>query len=79
MLTVQSKHTTRIAPDAYSNSSQQTYQAPPTALIEAVEESPVPTNAVPSQDMGDYDGFEIGVEVKTGKPKAGTCDWGDAW
>ncbi len=32
-----------------------------------------------SEDMGDYDGFEIGAEVKSGKPKAGECSWGDVW
>ncbi len=78
MLTVQSKHTTRTSPDAYSSSSHQTYQEPPPAPVETVEE--VPTSIVEApKDMGDYDSFEIGATVKSGKPKAGAVAWGDVW
>jgi len=76
MLTVQTKHTTRVAPDSYSQSNQQTYQAPPPAPVETVEEEAV---APVTEDMGDYDSFEVGAKVVAGKPKPGECDWGDIW
>jgi hypothetical protein len=83
MLTVQSKHTIRMSPDAYSGSSQTTYEAP--APVEARQIAAPPaaevaeTPVVSTQDLSDYDDFKMGTEVNSTKAKSGTVGWGEVW
>jgi hypothetical protein len=76
MLTVQSKHVIRTAPDAYGQSSQQTYQAPPPSTV--AEESPA-SMITPTQNLGDYDGFEIGTKVASTRLSSGVVSWGEVF
>ena len=73
-----------MSPDAYSNSNQSSYQqapqAPQALPVETYkEEVKVVQAPIANSDLDDYDGFDIGVVVKSGKPKAGEIDWGDAF
>lgn len=72
MLTVQSKYTVRMSPDAYGGSARQSYQPPVETYKEETEQV-----TVQNSELEDYDGFDVGATVAPVKPKAGEVAWGD--
>jgi len=79
MLTVQSKHTTRMAPNSYSPPQEAAPYVEDVVDDVAVVVASEPASVPQDDTMDDYDGFEMGTKVVSTKAPTGTVGWGEIW